>query len=545
VTAETPISVQIRSAGASTVRAAAFDVMRRHGLTTMFANPGSTEVPLLSALPSDFAFVLALHEASVVGIATGWALAREQPALVLLHTTAGLGNAVGALATARVNRAPLVVLVGQQDRRHLAYEPFLAGRLDGLGGDCPVCVEQPALARDVPGAIARAAHAAATAAGPAVVIVPMDDWEAAVDGPLEIAAPRRLVRSAGVDEAAVAALAAYLAELDAPALVAGAGVAGQPAWEALADVAERLACPVYQEPFGARAGFPQDHPQFAGHLPAGRSGLRAALRRHDGVLVVGAAAFRQYVYERGPLVEQGTRVAVLTADPAEARRSVAELAVLAPIAPACRALAAQLTARPASRRPRRRRARRPAASAGGLVAEEVFDALAARLPADVALIEETPSTRPALNARLPARSPHGFLSAAMGGLGFALPAAIGLRMGDPGRPVVAVVGDGSSLYSVQALWSAAHYGVGALFVVLANGRYAIMDELARRAGGTAPWPPLQGVEIGALARGLGCPSLRIEGREQLERTLDDVVPGLAQRAEPLLLEVVVDASDGT
>src|SRR3954454_23983085 len=102
-----------------TVREATFDAFRRRGLTTIFSNPGSTEVPFLAGLPDDIRFVLALHEGSVVGLATGYAIGRAAPALALLHTTAGLGNAVGALATARVNRAPLVVVVGQQDRRHL------------------------------------------------------------------------------------------------------------------------------------------------------------------------------------------------------------------------------------------------------------------------------------------------------------------------------------------------------------------------------------------------------------------------------------------
>src|SRR3954449_3556577 len=120
-----------------TVRDATYEVLRRLGLTTIFSNPGSTEVPFLAGLPDDLRFVLALHEGSVVGMATGWALGRGEPAFVLLHTTAGLGNAVGALATARVNRAPLVVLVGQQDRRHLVFEPFLAGRLEGLAGGGP------------------------------------------------------------------------------------------------------------------------------------------------------------------------------------------------------------------------------------------------------------------------------------------------------------------------------------------------------------------------------------------------------------------------
>ena len=138
------------------VREATLDVLRERGLTSMFANPGSTEIQLLADLPDDFRFVLALHESSVVGMATGWAIGRGEPALAILHTTAGLGNAVGALATARVNRAPLVVLVGQQDRRHLRIEPFLAGKLQGLAGEYPVWVDQPVRPQDVPGAIARA-----------------------------------------------------------------------------------------------------------------------------------------------------------------------------------------------------------------------------------------------------------------------------------------------------------------------------------------------------------------------------------------------------
>src|SRR6266542_4816902 len=134
-------------------------------MTKIFSNPGSTEVPFLVDLPADLEFVLALHEGSVVGIATGWALGRGEPAFVLLHTTPGLGNAVSALATARVNRAPLVVAVGQQDRRHLALEPFLTGKLAGLAGDYPVWADQPVRPQDVPGALERAWHEAQTGRG--------------------------------------------------------------------------------------------------------------------------------------------------------------------------------------------------------------------------------------------------------------------------------------------------------------------------------------------------------------------------------------------
>jgi benzoylformate decarboxylase len=333
-----------------TVRDAAFDVLRDRGLTTIFGNPGFTEIPLLAGLPEDLRFVLALHEGSVVGLATGWAIGRGEPALSVLHTTAGLGNAVGALATARVNRAPLVVLVGQQDRRHLPLEPFLAGRLRGLAGEYPVFFDEPARPQGVPGAIARAWHEAATARGPALVVVPRDDWLAPAPAPHEPLGPSRLIRAEGVDRAAVTELAAWIDESAHPVLVVGAGADDAASWTALTALGERLGSPVWQEPFGARAGFPQDHSLFAGHLPADRSGLRESLEGHDLVLVVGAPVFREYTYEPGPLVPEGARVALVTDEPAEAHRSPADLALLGPIPAVCEG-APKTTA---AARPRRR-----------------------------------------------------------------------------------------------------------------------------------------------------------------------------------------------
>ncbi|WP_433512593.1 thiamine pyrophosphate-dependent enzyme [Nonomuraea sp. CA-143628] len=520
----------------STVREATFEVLRWFGLTTIFCNPGSTEVALLTGLPDDLRFVLALHEGSVVGMATGWAIGHGAPALAVLHTAAGLGNAVGAIATARANRVPLVILVGQQDRRHLALEPFLTGRLAGLAGDYPVWVDQPVRAQDVPGAVARACHEAVTFRGPALVVVPLDDWAAPFQDET-IAAPTRLLRPAAVPDESLAPLAALLSEARSPAIVAGAGVR-QAGWAAVVALAERLGCPVWQESFGAMAGFPQDHPQYAGVLPADRARLRAALAAHDVVLAVGAPVFRQYPFDTGPLVEPGTTVALVTDDPAEAHRSPADLAYLAAPAAVCERLAVLVPARPAPLR--------PAPDGPGLPPEgevlraaHVLHQLARRLPADAVLVEETPSSRPDLHRLVPARNPLGFVSAAMGGLGFGVPAAVGLRMSLPDRPVVAVVGDGSALYGVHALWSAAHYRVGALFVVLANGRYAIMDRLADKAGGKAPWPAFTEVSMGGMARSLGCAARRVDTAEELAAVLDEVVPTLVDREEPLLLEVTV------
>lgn len=534
-----------------TVRDVTIDVLRRHELTTVFANPGSTEVPFLTGLPEDLRFVLALHEGSVVGAATGYALGRGKPALVLLHTTAGLGNAVGALATARVNRAPLVALAGQQDRRHLAQEPFLAGHLTGMAGSYPIHVEQPVRAQDVPGAVARASYEAQQRRGPALVIVPMDDWDAPVDEDVPVPAPRQVRRAAAeVTAEQLGEVTALLEQASAPALVVGAGADSAEAWETLVSLAERLGCPVWQEPFGARAGFPQDHPRFAGHLPAGRSGLREALDGHDTVLVVGAAAFRQYQYETGPLLPEGTRLGVITDETAEAHRSPADVAVLGDPGQVCSMLAAKVSARDDAYRSAASHATpsqpaEPPESPGAdepLRAAHVLSALSARLPREAILIEETPSSRPELQELVPARAPLGFLSAAMGGLGFALPAAVGVRMGAPQRPVVAVTGDGSALYGIQALWTAAHYGVGILVMVLANGRYAIMDHLAgQHGGGTPPWPAFEEVRVAGLARSLGCDAIDVQDLSTLELVLDETLPLLAGRSTPLLLDIAIAA----
>lgn len=528
---------------ARTVRDQTFDLFRRRGLTTLFANPGSTEVAFLTGLPDDFTFVLGLHEGSVVGMATGHAIGRREPSLVLLHTTAGLGNAVSALATARVNRAPLVVLVGQQDRRHLSYQPFLAGKLAGLAGEYPVAVEQPVTAQDVPGAIERAYHAAATWRGPALVIVPMNDWSEPADEEREPAAAIGTVhRASAAAPEAIDELAAFLEQAESPALVVGAGADDPETWSALVRLAERLVLPVFQETFGARAGFPQDHHLYLGTLPADRPRLRERLAPYDTLLVVGAPAFRQSGFAPGRLAEPGTRIAVVSDDPEEIHRSPAALAVLAPPAAVCRELAARLPAREAAPPEPLVVPARPDPPGPGepLTASHVLAALAERLPEDTIVQEEAPVDRPELAGRLAARRSLGYLSAAQGGLGFALPGSTGLRMALPNRPIVAVVGDGSAIYQIQAVWSAVHYNIGAVFVVLSNGGYAVMDVLAELHGGSGPWPGFGEIDLAAVARGFGCPARRIGTYDELTTTLDEIVPTLADRTEPLLLDVVIE-----
>lgn len=523
----------------TTVRDAVFEVLKSHNVDRIFANPGSTEVDLLTDLPEHIEFILALHEGSVLGMAAGHAIAADVPAVALLHTTAGYGNAVGGLATARANRAPLVLLVGQQDRRHLDANPFLVGDLGALAGNYPVAVEEPARAQDVPGAVSRALHAAVVHRGPAVVIIPMNDWHEPVD---EVRAPavRRLQVAKAVEASEFAEIAAALEGAKNPALVLGPLVDDPETWDAVAELATKLDADVWQAAYSYRMGFDQTSPLFAGHLPPAREQLRTALGRHDVVVVLGAHAFRQYLFDDGDFVGEDVRVLVVTDDADEAIGSDAELAVLAPAPAAARALAAAVTARTPKERPARpAKAPIDVDATGPITAATVFQAFAERLPAESTFFEESPSNRRDLLAQLPARAPFGFLTAAMGGLGFAVPASVGVKMARPDRPVVAIVGDGASLYNIQALWSAQKYNVGVLFVVMSNGGYRVMDRLAHNAGATPPWPGFEEISLSTLAAGFGCPAKRIETTADLLAVLDEVLPTLGERTSPLVLDIAV------
>lgn len=525
------------------VRDAAFDVIRRAGIDRIFANPGSTEISLLSNFPEDLKFTLALHEGSVIGMATGLAIATGEPALAIVHTTAGLGNAIGAIATARVNRAPIAIIVGQQDRRHLATEPFLAGKLSGLAGEYPVWFNEPITAQDVPAAIARAIHEARLRRGPAIVIVPMDDWNQIADPDHVFAAPKVVQRGNNVDPEVISQLAHRINLAKHPVIVAGAGNDSVEGWAEAVRLSEHLHVPVFQESFAGQAGFPQDHPNFAGFLSAARSVVRTQLAEYDLILAVGAPVFRQYNYEAGPMFPEGTTVLLITEDSDEALRSPADISVIASLPASLKELIAQTTSRD-SRRPldvKRRQA--PAAPTAGepLRASHLMAALAERLTPNTIVVEETPSSRPDLHDLLPAREPQGFISAAMGGLGFGLPATIGLKMGVPNRPVVALLGDGSSMYGIQGLWSARHYQVGCVFIILNNSRYAVMDRLADKFGKSGPaWPAFEEIDFVQLSESLGVEATRISSFDQMISVLDEIVPTLATRTTALTLVVDVE-----
>lgn len=554
MTTSGPASQQVHSGASSadaaaTVRDATFDVMRQLGMRRIFGNPGTTEIPFLAGLPDDLEFVMGLHEGSVVSIATGVALVTGAPQFVNLHTAPGLGNAINAIANARDLHAPLVVVVGQQDRKQLSIAPFLSGRaLERVAGEYPVWSSLPVRPEDVPAAVARAYWEALAHQGPALVVVPMGDWLQPA-GPIPASFPSSVVRPGAVSPAQLGPLAEMLGEASSPAIVTGGGNDSQAGWDATVRLAERLGCPVFHEPFSYRASFPETHPRFAGHLDWRRHVIRETLAAHDAVLVLGTKAFLVYILEEEePIVTPQTRVAVITSDPDEAHASGCEIAVVGPVASVVDSLVELVpersnqvdhearTVTPAAAGP-------PPAPGEPVSASQVLSFVAERWPADGVLVEESPSSRPELLARFPARAPLGWLSNGNGGLGFGLGGAVGVRMAAPERPVMAIVGDGSAMFGIQALWSAAHYGVGVLMIVMSNGNYGVMDAQARWRNQRVPWTQFPGLDIAGIARGLGCPAARVETFEEMTETLGEALDGLSVRSQPLLVEAVIAQSD--
>jgi benzoylformate decarboxylase len=523
----------------TSVRAATIELLRHRGMTTIFGNPGSTELGLLADLPDDFRYVMALHESVAVAMADGYAQASGRPAFLNLHSACGVGNAMGAVVNAFHNRAPLVITGGNQDRRHLALEPFLFARGAELMAPYVKHSEQPARAEDVPAAIDRAWALAQTRPyGPVFVSVPADDWDAPASGAGPFA-PGGEVRAGSDPEAdAVNELADWLTR-GPVALVIGAGADRDGAWAELVKLAERLEAEVWAAPQSPRLGFPEDHPRYRGHLAPGYARAAEQLIGVEVALVVGAPVFAFLPYDPGE--EPMPAIVQITDDPDEAARAPSVLSLIGDT----RAIALALLERIA-----------PSASAGDsspvhparpgppcppaatpITPAFLMATLAAVLSEDAVLVEESPSNRHELRRHVRIRRPASFFACASGGLGFAMPAAVGIKLARPERPVVCLVGDGSALYAPQALWSAVQLGTPVTFVVVNNARYAILESVAA-FGGLEGVPSLElpGVDFLAAAASYGCPALRVSDPGELADTLDRAV----NRPETMLIDVMVD-----
>ena len=526
-----------KSAHASiTVKDATLNLLRAFKIQKVFGNPGSTELPFLSDWPDDIDYVLGLQEASVIGMADGYAQSTRNAGFVNLHSAAGVGNALGNIYTAHRNQTPLVITAGQQARSILPLQPFLyAERASEFPRPHVKFSVEPARAEDVPAAIARAYYVAMQPpCGPTFVSVPIDDWTRqtqAMDA-------RDVSRELGPDAGAMKTLAAALAASKRPALVVGPAVDRAQAVDLTVGLAEKAKAAVWVSPFSPRCSFPERHPQFAGFLHASPEQLSDALRGHDLVVVIGAPVFTFHVEGHASIFDGATGIFQITDDPTAAAVTPQGASIIATMKPALTMLIDLLPE--AKRAMPARRVLPPApVAADPIPADFLLHTLSAAMPAEAALVEEAPSHRPAMQKFMPMRGQDSFYTMASGGLGYGLPASVGMALGRPDRRTVCLVGDGSAMYSIQALWTAAQRKLPLTIVVINNAGYGAMRSFSQvMQVRNVPGLDLPGIDFVRIAQGLGCDAVRVTKSSELAPALKR---GLTHHGVSLV-EVIVDSA---
>jgi benzoylformate decarboxylase len=476
----------------STVRSVTFDVLRSLGLTTVFGNPGSTEQTFLQEFPGDFSYILALQEASAIAMADAFAQVTRRPALVNLHSSAGVGNALGNLVAACHGNTPLIVTSGQQHRELVIGEPYLGNReATTFPKPWVKWSYEPARAQDVPEAFMRAYALAVQPAGPVYLSVHMDDWNQPMAGPARV---RRVSNRFAPDPERLRLFAGRISASRRPALVFGPEVDRAGGWDAAVALAEKLRAAVYGSPLLDRASFPEDHPLFRGPLGMSVKTISDRLAGHDLVVVIGAEVFRYYPYVPGDYLPAIDQLLDLVAE-GSARTAPEPMA-----------------------RPRLL----PQVPNNPLTPPEVYAVLSRVRPPDSVIVKQSTSTMAQQIEWLPTVRTGSFFATASGGIGWGVPAAVGVALADRdrgvSRAVIGLIGDGSSQYSVQALWTAAQHKLPIVYVVMRNNEYSILKSFAvlEETPGV-PGLDLPGIGLADLARGWGCRAVDVETTGELEQ----------------------------
>ena len=534
------------------------DILRDEGITHVFGNPGSTEMPIMDALVDapDITYVLGLQEATAVGMADGWALASGRAAFVNLHAMGGLGNAMGVLVASKASETPLVVTAGQQDTRHLMTEPWLSGDLVALAAPVAKWAKELRRADDVGPALRRAFGLARTPpCGPVFLSLPMDILDQDVNHPTPPAsAPPRLGPSPDA-----ARLADKLAVLDPDRVVVLLGDdLPAAASTGLVAFAEAGGFPVWGTQLTSRTAFPSHHPCWAGVLKPDFADMRAHLKSAQAIVLVGGRAFVAYPYREAEPVPEGVAVMHIADNPeAFGREHAADIALLGDISQTLAAVAHRLVelldkskvaARLAARGARRREARE--ATRMDILAESATKPLSAdaavlaaldALPDDAIIANDSAATFGRVQD-LMTTEPGRYFFARGGVLGCSMPAAVGCALATKGW-VVSFVGDGGAMYSPQALWSAAHCKARTVFVVFNNRRYGVLQNVAKSLGyANAKAGRFVGMDVAdpaidfqALAASMGVPAERADDRHAVGAAINRAL----KRDGPSLIEIPI------
>jgi benzoylformate decarboxylase len=542
-------------------KTALFEMLRQRGVRYVFGNPGTTELNFMEMFADfpDITYILSLQDAIPVGMGYGFAQATGQPAFVNLHVTPGLANGLGNIFNAYRAKAPLVVTAGQVDRRMMLQEPSLWSDLARVAAPFTKWAYEVKTGSDIPVALARAFKtAAAEPRGPVFLSFPMDCLDEEVEGPAPWISLEDGLRPA---PAVLDRIAQALAAARSPVLIVGAGAATPDGRSALVRIAEMTGARVYGERLPVRSAFPTDHRQYLGMIGFSLSQLTTELGNADVVVVAGARKFASLLYTPPIRLPQGTTVIHVDTDPWEIGKNIPTTlgvvgdvpAVFADVAErlpgrmdaARQQAAASRAAEVRMERSRREEAWRQAASlpkrGERMTHTCLYRIVGEIMDDDVTVVDEAITATRIIDRYLPFHTERSYLGVAAGSLGLGLPSSLGAQMAWPDRRVLCTIGDGSLMYTVQALWTAARYHIPVTVLVLDNRAYQILkDGMETYKGGPVPPERLVGmdldepaVDIPSVARGFGVPARLITEPAELR-------DALAERSDgPRLLDVLI------
>ena len=541
-------------------RSAFLAVLKDEGVTHLFGNPGTTELPIMHALTeqSDLGYVLGLQESVVVAMADGYARASGKLAACNVHVAPGLGNAIGALYTASQSGSPIIVTAGQQEQGHGLTEPLLYAPLTPIAEPVVKWAVEVARIEDLPRILRRAAKVATTPpTGPVFISLPGDilNRHEAID----LGQATRVDSRVRPSDVTLAAMADRIAAAANPVVLAGHETATGGALDAAARFADLLGAPVYQQSVPQGAHFLSEHPCFMGALTRSQPQVRQVLAPYDLIVSLGADFLRMSVWsETEPLPEHMAVVQIGLRDWELAKNYSAEIAALGDVQETLAALNPLLEERLGeSRRGRiaalgkrnwsanRNKAREALAdvpeTVGLIPPAWLCKCLAEELPEDGIVVDEGITTGARLLDFLPFRDANGYFGNVSGGIGWGIAAAVGVQIAQPERRTVALIGDGSAMYSIQALWTAANARLPVIFVIANNGGYRILkDRMKAFHDNDAPIgmdfrdPPIDATR---LAEGFGMAAVRAETPAAFRKAYRDAFAG----SGPVVIEAMVSA----
>lgn len=547
-----------------TGRSAFLALLKDEGITHLFGNPGTTELPIMHALAEhpDLTYVLGLQESLVVAMADGYSRASGKLVACNVHVAPGLGNAMGSLYNAKFTGTPMILTAGQQEQGHGLMEPLLYEPLVPMAQPLVKWAVEVTRLEDLPRIVRRAAKVATTPpTGPVFISLPGDILNA--EGGIDLGARTRVETRTAPAPDLVDKLAARILAAKRPVILAGDELVKSDALEEAAELAQAIGAPAYQATIAFGAHFLSEHPCFMGALSRDQRQVRSVLEPYDLMIVLGSEVLRMSVYcEVEPLPDHLAIAQVGLVDWEMGKNYPTELAIKADAGETIRALLPVLRKKGGAELIKRaeagmeriadqnwtaKRAKLAAtvsksAGARPIDPDWMTMRLVEAMPKDAILVHEGLTSARYAPSFFPYRDRYSFHALASGGIGWSVPASIGISLAQPGRRVVTLVGDGSAMYSIQALWTAANLKLPITFAICNNGGYRIIKQRLLSFHGSRQFVGMDfknpAIDFAALAASMGVPSVKVDSPDRL----DAAVKGALAAEGPMLLDIAVDGT---